>query len=113
MEDLFAQLGVGGILAIMIAKESFAALRKRSNGAPPKIEVVTADEWRRVSDQVRDLYDWHNKSDADGVKVWYVRQSLESAIRRLGDIMELHGKLLERLVQTQDRMESEIKELRE
>lgn len=27
------------------------------------------------------MYDWHDKSDEDGVKIWYVRRSLEEALQ--------------------------------
>jgi SH3-like domain-containing protein len=30
-----------------------------------------------------DLHDWHNVTDVDGVKVWYMRSSLEKAIENL------------------------------
>ena len=29
------------------------------------------------------MYDWHDKSDEDGVKIWYVRRSLEEALQEL------------------------------
>lgn len=47
-----------------------------------------------VAKQIQDLHEWHNKTDDDGVKVWYVRRSLEKAIDKLGDNLELQTKLL-------------------
>lgn len=35
--------------------------------------------------QVKDLWDWHNIRDSDGVPVWYVRKSLEDAIKELSN----------------------------
>ena len=32
---------------------------------------------------VEELHEWHNHSDADGVKVWWVRRSLEQVIKEL------------------------------
>ncbi len=30
--------------------------------------------------QIKDLHEWHSVVDKDGVKIWYVRSSLESAV---------------------------------
>lgn len=40
------------------------------------------------------LYNWHNKTDEDGVPVWYVRRSLESAIERLAENIQLQTEIL-------------------
>ena len=50
--------------------------------------VVATIAWRRLCRQVNDLWVWHNKEDDDGVKVWYVRRSLENAIEKLCSISE-------------------------
>jgi len=51
-----------------------------------------------MEDKVNKMYDWHNKTDADGVPVWYVRSSLELAIKELAMAIkhqnELFGKLM-------------------
>lgn len=56
--------------------------------------IVASPELLAMAKQVQDLYDWHSKTDDDGVKVWYVRRSLEKAIDKLGDNLELQTKLL-------------------
>lgn len=38
-----------------------------------------------ILNKTLELHEWHDHSDADGVKVWYVRRSLEDAINRLAD----------------------------
>jgi predicted nuclease with TOPRIM domain len=38
--------------------------------------------------QTDDLWDWHNKEDSDGVKIWYVRSSLEASIKDLVSTLE-------------------------
>ena len=43
---------------------------------------------RKLSKQVDELHAWHNREDEDGVKVWYVRKSLEDAISKLADNLE-------------------------
>ena len=39
-----------------------------------------------------DLHEWHDHSDADGVKVWYIRKSLEKAIFELSGAVDALNK---------------------
>ena len=39
----------------------------------------------RITRQIDDLHKWHAKEDDEGVKVWYVRRSLEETLRTLAD----------------------------
>jgi len=50
---------------------------------------------RKMQRQVCDLYNWHDKEDEDGVKVWYVRRSLEEAIKQLADNIAAQTDLLD------------------
>lgn len=47
--------------------------------------VVATIAYRRLCRQVQDLWTWHNKEDDEGVKIWYVRKSLEEAITKLAE----------------------------
>jgi peptidoglycan hydrolase CwlO-like protein len=78
---------------------------------------------KQISEESEEMYDWHNKSDQDGVKIWYVRQSLENALRdnakateAIARNIELQTKLLEEMIQNQRSMSKEqsdmIKDLR-
>lgn len=60
------------------------------------------------------LYEWHDKSDQDGVKVWYVRKSLENtltdtaaAMNILAKNSEIQTKLLEEINNEQRAFRSE------
>ncbi len=46
------------------------------------------EELEPVAKQTADLHEWHSRVDADGVPIWYVRQSLEKQIERLADAIE-------------------------
>lgn len=48
--------------------------------------------------QIRDLHDWHSKTDQDGVPVWYVRRSLEEAIDKLAENIQKQTDAFTRLV---------------
>lgn len=73
---------------------------------------------KKLAKQSDDMYDWHNKSDGDGVKVWYVRQSLENALRdnakateAIARNIELQTRLLEEMIQNQRSLSKEQAEM--
>lgn len=90
-QQILLQLGTGGLLALLIIREVLGFLKARS--CKPPEELI-----RKIAIQVRDLHDWHNKTDEDGVKVWYVRRSLEDAIVKLSSNIEVQSELLRELV---------------
>ncbi len=59
----------------------------------------------QVRKMCRDLHEWHNKEDDDGVKIWYVRRSLEEAITKLSESIDLQTTLLTRLIDRVENME--------
>ena len=71
-----------------------------------------------LSRQTEEMYEWHNKSDPDGVKIWYVRQSLENALRdnakateAIARNIELQTRLLEEMLQNQRTLSKEQAEM--
>lgn len=57
------------------------------------------------------MYDWHDKNDEDGVKIWYVRRSLEEALHEnvkainiLAKNSEAQTRLLEDMVKQNKEM---------
>lgn len=81
---------VGKLLAKINGKEEKAAEVAR---------VTLADEDRQM---LTALYNWHNKEDSDGVKVWYFNrrassalESIDKALTKLVTIQEQQAKLLE------------------
>lgn len=82
-----------------------------------KVDRVEKD-LESLSKQSEDMYEWHNKSDADGVKVWYVRQSLENALRdnakateAIARNIELQTRLLEEMISNQRSLAKEQTEM--
>lgn len=43
---------------------------------------------------MEDMYVWHSKEDSDGVKVWYLRSSLEKTLDRLSDTLTKQNELI-------------------
>ena len=90
--NVLVQLGVGGIFCVLVLRLVFDFLGKKrlsKNG-----DCLTP----AIIQQVKDLWDWHNKTDEEGVKVWYVSRSLEKAIERLAESTETQTKVLTELV---------------
>jgi len=61
-----------------------------------------------MSRQLCELHDWHNVTDAEGVKVWYIRRSLEEAISRLADAIEVQSRVLDKMDRKMERVEDRV-----
>ena len=90
---------------------------KGIEGINKKFDVVST-RLEEIAKQSQDMYDWHNKSDADGVKIWYVRQSLENALRdnakateAIARNIELQTRLLEEMIANQRNLSKEQAEM--
>lgn len=97
--NVLVQLGVGGIFCVMVLRLVFDFLGKKKFA---KNDVCLTPA---IIQQIKDLWDWHNKTDDEGVKVWYVRRSLEKAIERLAENTDTQTKIFTELVH-------EIKDMR-
>lgn len=94
--------------------EKISADIKAINSKVDRVE----EDLEKLSKQSEDMYDWHNKSDGDGVKVWYVRQSLENALRdnakateAIARNIELQTRLLEEMISNQRSLSKEQAEM--
>jgi DNA-binding protein H-NS len=93
--------------SIQSSETRFENLSKSIKEIDDKIVKIDIKVDELVKDSA-EMYDWHDKSDQDGVKVWYVRQSLENALRdnakateAIAKNIELQTRLLEEMIQTQ------------
>ena len=79
MQDYLIQIVTGLCTAVLVG--TFLSLwRIHSRVAKIPGAVQRLEEIHKM---VEELHEWHNHSDADGVKVWWVRQSLEQVIKDL------------------------------
>jgi Ni,Fe-hydrogenase I large subunit len=115
-------LMIGGLvipLILLTIKEAFSWMKdKNLQTTDNKIHKIK-DDLEAVGDRLektelkvdsilqmnKTMYDWHDKSDEDGVKIWYVRRSLEEALQEnvkainiLAKNSEVQTKLLEDMV---------------
>lgn len=66
-----------------------------------------------IRDRIEDLYKWHDKEDDDGVKIWYVRRSLEHNIKKLPITLEKQRELMETMSAVFDRVQSDVNYVKE
>lgn len=88
----------GALLITLIVfgmREFFSWLSRKNLQQSETVMKTMSENMARLSDKVekaevkvdsilqmnRTMYDWHDKSDEDGVKIWYVRRSLEEALQ--------------------------------
>ena len=105
--DSLAQLGAAGafgIFVILLVREVPKLISAVRNSRNRAIVDFTADDRRRL----QDLHDWHDKEDSEGVKVWYVRRSLEDAITKLSENIERQTEILTELHREQKDIRSEM-----
>ena len=121
--DYVAQLGVGGIFAILVIREVISFLQAREDkkngtarGVPDCAGPVIAqlakisETMRLIGEQMKatgehcsDLHKWHNVKDRDGMPIWYYRRSMEEAIDRLHTGISKQTDVLVLLSQRQER----------
>ena len=90
MDSLIAEYGIPGIIIFLLYQE-IMRLRGSKRGTSCG---VSREDFMVVKDQVKELHDWHAREDEDGVKVWYVRRSLEHAIEKLASAITQQANVL-------------------
>lgn len=119
------ELTVVGLLAallLIVAREAFAFVANKNLQASDARFKKTTEQIETILDNLKEqkksiehitkktdkMYDWHDKDDADGVKVWYIRQSLENVLRdnaravaAIAKNSELQTRLLEEMLESQ------------
>lgn len=109
MEDQLLQIGAGGLFALLILREVFGFLKEKVRAQSNTVIDIMAK-------QINELHEWHAVTDEDGVKIWYLRRSLENAIEKLTNNLDIQTQLLRELVmsmkETRSDMESFVREER-
>lgn len=110
MEDQLLQVGAGGMFALFVLREVFSFLKER-------MRTQNNSQLDLIAREVHEMYEWHAVTDEDGVKVWYVRRSLENALEKLSHTLDAQTQLLREMVlilkDTRNEMDAVIRETRE
>ena len=73
MEQQLLQLGAGGLFALLVLREVFGFLKER-------VRYTHNAALEQMAKEVHEMHEWHAVTDEDGVKVWYIRRSLENTL---------------------------------
>lgn len=112
-------------LILLVIREVFSWMRQKNLQSSDTKIAMMADSIRTLSDRAekveikldnlnhmsRTMYDWHDKVDDDGVKIWYVRRSLEEALHenvRAINILAKNSETQTRLLEDMIRQNKEI-----
>jgi hypothetical protein len=130
-DEFFSKSGIIAIIVFLVLKESFGLVRwaidRKKNGKngsrscdmPLIVSRIDStlgilmNKVAELSPKMSDLHTWHDKEDGDGVKIWYVRQSLEKAIAKLIETIQDQSKLMERLVTRLETVEQVVHHVEE
>lgn len=109
MDDQLLQVGAGGMFALFVLREVFSFLKERLRTQNNTLLDLMAK-------QIHELHEWHAVTDEDGVKIWYLRRSLENAIEKLTSNLDMQTQLLREMVismkETRSDMESFMRDQR-
>ena len=94
MDFMDMEFGFGVAIAFLVVKELFIIIKKLIENRDPTA-VVSRQDTKAALKQIDQLWNWHNKTDQDGVPVWYVRKSLEDIIHKLSENIETQNRLVE------------------
>lgn len=110
MDDQFLQVGAGGLFALLVLREVFGFLKE-------KVRAQSNLVIDNMAKQIQELHEWHAVTDEDGVKIWYLRRSLENAIEKLTSNLDIQTQLLREMVlilkDSRKEMDAVIRETRE
>lgn len=86
------------ILDTIIAKlDEAAELKEENDSLSDEKRQKTYEKMDEVYRKIVDLYSWHNITDNDGVKVWYIRNSLVQSIIDILHKTDANGKEIEKI----------------
>lgn len=99
-----AALLIYRIVDFMLNKYGNSRCEKRVSCAkdPDKlaeaVEAILAVDLKKMEERQKTMYDLHNVKDREGVPIWYVRSSLEEAIKKLVTSIDNQTNLVSALV---------------
>lgn len=117
MEDLWAQIGVGGTIAYLILKEVFNFLkpvlaRRKGSSIEGNGQVTDSRTLAKIRTQVGDMHRLHAQVDTDGTPLIYVPRSLGTAIDNLAKATSEQTTVLSKLGHDVEETRRDVREVR-
>lgn len=101
MDEQLLQVGAGGMFALFVLREVFSFLKER-------LRTQNNTQLDIMAKQLQELHEWHAVTDEDGVKIWYLRRSLENAIEKLTNNLDIQTQLLREMVLSMKEQRSDM-----
>ena len=98
MENLDV-IAIVGMAAVVVADRILSQLKARGV------------DLQKLARQQEDLWNWHAREDDEGVKVWYVRRSLEDAIKELSLSIRSQTEVMAQLASRVSSVENAVEHL--
>ena len=96
------------LIIIKILWEYIKELKsKRRDPKSEQPEDLFKRNFYEMKTEIRDLHEWHNKEDADGTKIWYVKQSFEKNLVEMNENMRENTLVLKGLTNLIKSIESD------
>lgn len=111
----FTQIGLMCAIIAVILDKTLPLIQKKNGNDPHKRmqDDMTAAKQQltrleldlsSIKRYTGELHRWHDKEDEDGVKIWYIRSSLERAIHKLAEAADAQTRLMEKVINDLDEM---------
>ena len=71
------------------------------------------DNFCSARKKIDQLYSWHDREDDDGVKVWYIRTTLEKSLGQLTDTLEKQNRLIMNQIKRISELERDVQEIKD
>ena len=108
-----AEMGAVGVFALIAMKLTLDYLRA-IKGAPSVCPMGRRD-WEVVFKQINRLYEWHDKHDDTGRKLWYQNtdsHELAQALTRLAESTDANREAMQAIALAVELMSKDIEEIR-
>jgi len=109
-QDILAVITIVTLLAVIVGDKAINFLKTRGIDLGDISEIRDAVAGcEKCHKNVKELHDWHNVTDEDGIRRWYSRPSLERAIVALSENSTEQTILLKEIINQQELQREEHK----
>ena len=110
MQDILSVVTIITLLAYIVGDKAIGFLKTRGIDLGDISEIRDAVAGcEKCHKNVKELHDWHNVTDEDGIRRWYSRPSLERAIVALSENSTEQTILLKEIINQQELQREEHK----
>jgi len=111
VQDILAVITIATLLVVIVGDKAIGFLKTRGIDLSDISEIRDAVAGcEKCHRNVKELHDWHNVTDEDGIRKWYTRPSLERAIIALSENSTEQTSILKELL-GQQKLQREEHEL--